>query len=178
MRSYRITLYLLISFFFVFTSAQLSAAEVARDARGMHGMVAAAHPKASQIGVDILKAGGNAIDAAVAVGFGLGVLEPNASGVGGGGFMMIRLAGKNDIIYIDSRGRAPGAATGDMFELDEKGKVKPDARGFNPVAVGGRSIAVPGEVAGLLAALKKYGTMSREQVMQPAIDYAENGILV
>jgi gamma-glutamyltranspeptidase/glutathione hydrolase len=178
MRSYKVTLYLLVSLIFVFTSAPLSAAEVARDARAMHGMVAAAHPKASQIGVDILKAGGNAIDAAVAVGFGLGILEPNASGVGGGGFMMIRLAGKNDIIYIDSRGRAPAAATEDMFELDEKGKVKPDARGFNPVAIGGRSIAVPGEVKGLLAALEKYGTMSRKQVMQPAIAYAENGIPV
>lgn len=182
MRSYmsrtKIFHFLLVSFLFVIGNTPLAAAEAARDAKGMHGMVAAAHPKASQIGVNILKAGGNAIDAAVAVGFGLGVLEPNASGVGGGGFMMIRLAGKNDIIYIDSRGRAPSAATANMFELDENDKVKPDARGFNPVVVGGRSIAVPGEVAGLLAALEKYGTMSRQQVMQPAIDYAENGISV
>ncbi len=121
-------------------------------------MVAAAHPLASQVGVDILKAGGNAVDAAVAVGFALGVVEPNASGIGGGGLMLIWFADSGTVVFIDSREKAPAAATADMFELDEKGRVKPDARGFNPVVVGGRAVAVPGEVAGLLAALEKYGT--------------------
>ena len=65
-----------------------------------------------------------------------------------------------------------------MFELDENGKVKPDHRGFNPAVIGGRSVAVPGEVDGLLLALETYGTMSRQQVIQPAIDHARNGLPV
>ncbi len=141
-------------------------------------MVASAQPLASQVGVDILKAGGNAVDAAVAVGFALGVVEPNASGIGGGGLMLIWFADSGTVVFIDSREKAPAADTGDMFELDDRGRVKPDARGFNPAIIGGRAVAVPGEVAGLLAALEKYGTMSRQQVMQPAIDRAEQGLTV
>ena len=168
-----------ITFFFVgCATLTTEVADPSREARGLNGMVAAAHPLASQVGVDILKAGGNAVDAAVAVGFALGVVEPNASGIGGGGFMLIWFADSGTVVFIDSRETAPAAATADMFYLDENGKVKPDGRGFNPAVHGGRSVAVPGEVAGLLAALGKYGTMSREQVMQPAIDYAEQGITV
>lgn len=149
-----------------------------RDAIGTQGMVAAAHPQAAQVGVDILKAGGNAIDAAVAVGFSLSMLEPNASGLGGGGLMLIRLADSGKVVFLDFRERAPAAATGDMYELDEDGKVKRDSRGFDPMVHGGRSVAVPGEVAGLLTALEKYGSMTRQQVIQPTIDYAENGVTV
>jgi len=177
---YRVLLFTTV-FFFV-GCASVDVTETTRDhsgdVRGMQGMVAAAKPQASQVGVDILKAGGNAVDAAVAVGFALGVLEPNASGIGGGGFMLIWLADSGTIIFIDSRGRAPAAATGDMFELDENGKVIPDERGFNPAVIGGRSVAVPGEVDGLLLALEKYGTMSRQQVIQPAIDHARQGLPV
>lgn len=149
-----------------------------RDAKSKNGMVASAHPLASQVGVDILKAGGNAIDAAVAVGFALGVLEPNASGLGGGGFMLVRFAKTGEIAFIDFREKAPARASGDMYELNEEGKPKRDKRGFKPSAVGGLSVAVPGEVAGLLTALEKYGTMKREELIAPSITYAEKGIVV
>ncbi|MCT4606512.1 MAG: gamma-glutamyltransferase [Marinisporobacter sp.] len=141
-----------------------------RDAIGMNGMVAAATPEATQVGVDILKKGGNAIDAAVATGFALGVLEPNASGLGGGGFMMVRFAETGENVFIDFREMAPQKATADMYELDADGK--PVNREYE---VGAKSIAVPGEVAGLLTALEQYGTMKREEVMNPAIEYAERG---
>ncbi|MCG8567420.1 MAG: gamma-glutamyltransferase [Desulfobacterales bacterium] len=149
-----------------------------RDAVSRHGMVATAHPLASQVGVDILKSGGNAVDAAVAVGFALGVLEPNASGLGGGGFMMVRLAETGEVAFLDFRETAPAKAAPDMFKLNDKGRPALDQRGFSPAAVGGRSVAVPGEVAGLLTALEKYGTMDRTTLMTPAISYAENGIRV
>ncbi|MGB7452977.1 MAG: gamma-glutamyltransferase [Lysobacterales bacterium] len=180
LHSYRSTFFIsVIAFFFVgCATLTTEVADPSREARGLNGMVAAAHPLASRVGVDILKAGGNAVDAAVAVGFALGVVEPNASGIGGGGFMLIWFADSGTVVFIDSRETAPAAATADMFYLDENGKVKPDGRGFNPAVHGGRSVAVPGEVAGLLAALGKYGTMSRVQVMQPAIDFAEQGITV
>jgi gamma-glutamyltranspeptidase/glutathione hydrolase len=178
MRHYKFTLFLFVASLFFTGCATVDVAQSSRDAKGTHGMVAAAHPMATQVGVDILKAGGNAIDAAVAVGFSLGVVEPNASGLGGGGFMLIRLAESGKVVLLDFRDRAPASATEDMFELDESGKVKPDARGFNPVVVGGKAVAVPGEAAGLLMALEKYGSMSRQQVIQPSIDYAEQGVVV
>ncbi|NNK99174.1 MAG: gamma-glutamyltransferase, partial [Xanthomonadales bacterium] len=178
LRRFKASLWLTSTLLFFAGCATVDVSESGRDAIGRHGMVAAAKPQASQVGVDILKAGGNAVDAAVAVGFALGVVEPNASGIGGGGFMLIWLAESGTVIFIDSRGKAPAAATGDMFELDENGKVKPDDRGFNPVVIGGRSVAVPGEVAGLLIALENYGTMSRSEVIQPAIDHAERGVPV
>ena len=175
---YRFTLWLFIAALFFTGCAPVEVLESSRDARGMHGMVASAHPGASQVGVDILKAGGNAVDAAVAVGFALGVLEPNASGIGGGGFMLIRLADSGETVFIDFREKAPAFATEDMFELDDRGKVKPDARGLNPAVVGGKSVAVPGEVDGLLFALEEYGSMNRKQVMLPAITHAQNGVPV
>jgi len=175
---YKYSRWLIVSSLFLISCASVEVAQPDREAKGLQGMVAAAHPQASQVGIDILKSGGNAIDAAVAVGFALGVVEPNASGIGGGGFMLIRNAKTGKITYIDSREKAPAKATEDMFELNDKGKVKPDARGFNPAVIGGKSVAVPGEVAGLLFALENYGTMNRHQVMQPAIDKAKQGILV
>lgn len=149
-----------------------------RDARGANGVVSSAHPLASQVGLDILKAGGNAIDAAVATGFALGVVEPNASGIGGGGFMLIWLAERRQAVFIDFRDKAPSGAAADMFELDEEGKVKPNDKGFNPAVIGGKSVAVPGEVAGLLLAQQTFGTMSRQRLIQPAIDHAERGVVV
>jgi gamma-glutamyltranspeptidase/glutathione hydrolase len=155
-----------------------AAAASDRDARGRQGMVASAHPEASKVGVDILRAGGNAVDAAVAVGFALGVVEPNASGIGGGGLMLIWLAESGRTVFIDFREKAPSGAAPDLFELDAEGNVKPDSRGFNPAAIGGRSVAVPGEVAGMLLAQEEFGTMGRARVMQPAIDRAEKGVTV
>ncbi|MBT8056398.1 MAG: gamma-glutamyltransferase, partial [Gammaproteobacteria bacterium] len=159
-------------------SATAMASEASRDARGKHGMVASAHPLASQVGVDILKAGGNAVDAAVAVGFALGVVEPNASGLGGGGFMLIWLKERSLPVYIDFRGKASTGTTPDMFELNEDEEVKLDERGFNPAVIGGKSVAVPGEVAGLLLAQEEFGRLNRRQVMKPAIDHAEDGVVV
>lgn len=177
--SIRIVLSVFLCISLVLPGVTTSAREsFGRDAKSKNGMVASAHPLASQVGVDILKAGGNAIDAAVAVGFALGVLEPNASGLGGGGFMLVRFAKTGETAFIDFREKAPGNARADMYPLNEKGKPKLDKRGFSPAAIGGLSVAVPGEVAGLLTAQEKYGTMDRQKLMAPAITYAENGIAV
>lgn len=138
------------------------------DAVSANGMVAAAHPLAAQTGVEILKKGGNAIDAAVATAFALNAVEPNASGIGGGGFMVIRFAKTGEIIILDYREHAPGAATKDMYaseESKEKGWTK----------LGGKAVGVPGTLMGLNTALEEYGTMSLDEVMSPAIDYMENG---
>lgn len=144
-----------------------------RGAQGKNGVVAAAKPEASRVGVEILKMGGNAVDAAVATAFALGVLEPNASGIGGGGFMIIKLADMDEAVVIDFRETAPSAAGADFFNLDEKGRVK-----NSESVVGGKAVGVPGEVAGLLYALENYGTMSRQQVIGPAIEWAQKGIPV
>lgn len=146
-----------------------------RGATGANGVVAAAKPDASQAGITILKMGGNAVDAAVATGFALGVLEPNASGIGGGGFMVIKLASMKEAVVVDFRPTAPAAATPDMYKLDERGRPIGDAS-----VEGGLASAVPGEVKGLLHALEHYGSgkLTRAQVLQPAVDWAERGIPV
>jgi len=144
-----------------------------RAAQGARGVVAAAKPEASQAGIDILKAGGNAVDAAVATAFALGVLEPNASGLGGGGFMVIKLTTMKEAVVIDFRETAPAAATPDMFKYGEDGKIINQAN-----VVGGLASGVPGEVAGLLYALDTYGKLKRDKVMAPAIAWAEKGIPV
>lgn len=146
-----------------------------RAANGKNGVVAAAKPEASQVGVAILKKGGNAVDAAIATGFALGVLEPNASGIGGGGFMIIKLAKMKEAVVIDFREVAPGAAKPDMYKFDDKGKVVDNAS-----VVGGLANGVPGEVAGLLYAFDHYGSkkITRAQLIQPAIDWANKGIPV
>jgi gamma-glutamyltranspeptidase / glutathione hydrolase len=146
-----------------------------RSANGMHGVVAAAKPEASQVGINILKKGGNAVDAAIATGFALGVLEPNATGIGGGGFMIIKLAKMKEAVVIDFREVAPAASRPDMYKLDEKGNVVDNAS-----VVGGLANGVPGEVAGLLYAFDHYGSkkITRAQLIQPAIDWANKGIPV
>jgi len=131
-------------------------------------MVASVRASASRVGVQIMKAGGNAVDAAVAVGFALAVVYPQAGNLGGGGFMLIRLAdGKTH--FIDYRERAPASATANMY-LDSKGNVIEGAS-----AIGYKAIAVPGSVAGMMYAEKKYGTLSLAQVIAPAIRLAEGG---
>ena len=136
-----------------------------------NGMVAAQEKIAAQVGADILKAGGNAIDAAVAVGFALAVTHPQAGNLGGGGFMLISLAGGKKVA-IDYRETAPAAASRDMF-LDSNGSVDREKARYSRASAG-----VPGTVAGLLHALDHYGTMSRDKVMAPAIKLAEDGFPV
>ena len=139
--------------------------------RGAHGMVAADESLASQTGVEILKRGGNAVDAAVATAFALAVVEPAAGNIGGGGFMLVRLAnGKTN--FFDYREMAPGKATREMY-INPDGKLDKEAS-----VIGYRSVAVPGTVAGLALALKTHGTMTLADVLQPAIRYAEQGIPV
>ena len=139
--------------------------------RAAHGMVATDEPLASQAGVEILKRGGNAVDAAVATAFALAVVEPAAGNIGGGGFMLVRLAnGKTN--FFDYREVAPGKATRDMY-LTPEGKLDKEAS-----VIGYRSVAVPGTVAGLALALKTDGTLKLADVMQPAIRLAEQGIPV
>jgi len=133
-----------------------------------HAVVVTVHQLASQVGVEILQSGGNAIDAAVATGFALAVVHPPAGNIGGGGFMLIRMAdGKTH--FLDYREKAPAAAKADMF-LDAQGNVIPGA-----TEIGYRSIAVPGSVAGLAYAEKKYGKLTLKQVMAPAIKLARDG---
>lgn len=144
-----------------------------RDATGKNAVVSTARYEASQIGLDILKKGGNAIDAAVGVGFALGVAEPQSSGLGGGGFMVVRIAKTGETKFIDFREIAPAKATPDMWVLDKDGNVVGDEKEF-----GGKSIGTPGAVKGFLYALEHYGNLKRKDVIQPAVDLAENGYKV
>ena len=132
-----------------------------------NGMVTSASKYASQVGIDILKNGGNAVDAAVAMGFALAVTYPQAGNIGGGGFMVIKI--KDTITSIDYREKAPSASTRNMY-LDTNGNFIPDKS-----QAGHLSAGIPGSVAGLLYALEKYGTMPRDSVLNPAISLAENG---
>jgi len=134
-------------------------------------MVATDEELGSEAGVEILKRGGNAVDAAVAVAFALAVVEPAAGNIGGGGFMLIRLA-SGKTTFLDYREVAPGKATRDMY-IGKDGKLDEEAS-----VIGYRSIAVPGTVAGLALALKSYGSMKLADVMAPAIRLAENGLPV
>jgi gamma-glutamyltranspeptidase/glutathione hydrolase len=138
----------------------------------LHGMVATEQRLATQIGIDILKRGGNAVDAAVAVGFALAVVLPNAGNIGGGGFMMIHDAKTGKNIALDFREVAPAAATRDMF-LDAQGNPVPGRSTYSHLATG-----VPGTVAGLAHALKKYGTMRLADVIAPAAKLARDGFII
>ena len=137
-----------------------------------HGMVSSEHGLASQVGLDILKRGGNAIDASVAVGFALAVVLPNAGNIGGGGFMMIHDAKSGKDVALDFREMAPSAASRDMY-LDSAGKVIPRSSTFSHLAVG-----VPGTVAGLTQALNNYGSIKLKDLIAPAIKLAEQGFEV
>lgn len=135
------------------------------------GIVVTSQHKASEIGLQVLKSGGNAVDAAVAVGYALAVTDPCCGNIGGGGFMLIRFAdGKST--FINFREKAPQAATKNMF-LDDKGEVIPGLSTKSYQAVG-----VPGTVKGLDYALTKYGTMKRREVMRPSIELASTGFVL
>ena len=133
-----------------------------------HGMVASVHELASRAGVEIMQAGGNAIDAAVATGFALAVVHPAAGNLGGGGFMLIRMK-DGDTHFVDFRETAPGKATANMYQ-DAKGNV---VSGLS--TIGYKAIAVPGSVKGLVYAEEHFGKLGLKRVMQPAIRLARDG---
>lgn len=138
------------------------------------GMVVTQEAQASRIGADILARGGNAVDAAVAVGFALAVTLPKAGNLGGGGFMLVHLAKTNETVAIDYRESAPAATTADMF-LDAEGNADPEKSRYGGLAVG-----VPGTVAGLAMALENYGSgrFSLAELIAPAVKLARDGIPV
>jgi gamma-glutamyltranspeptidase / glutathione hydrolase len=139
--------------------------------RAQHAMVVSVHHLAADAGVEIMREGGNAVDAAVATGFALAVVHPEAGNLGGGGFMLIRLhTGKST--FIDYREKAPLAATANMY-LDAKGDVVPDAS-----VVGYKAVGVPGSVAGMVYAEKKYGRLDLKRVLRPALDLARSGFVL
>lgn len=135
------------------------------------GVVAVAHPLAAEAGARVLEAGGNAFDAAAAIQFALNVVEPQFSGIGGGGFMMVHLGKTGETFMVDARERAPAAADPNMFLLTgvAAGNL------FTIDSMSGISVGVPGTLLAVDTALKKWGTMSLAQVMAPAIDLAQNG---
>src|SRR3954464_2123645 len=139
-----------------------------RPAHAQHAMVTSVHELASQAGVDVMKEGGNAIDAAVATGFALAVVHPVAGNIGGGGFMLIRMA-DGTLHFIDYREKAPASATADMY-LDKQGNVIPKMS-----LEGYKASGVPGSVAGMVHAQKKWGKLSLAAVMAPAIKLARDG---
>ncbi len=139
--------------------------------RTKHAMVVSVHHLATDAGVEILKGGGNAVDAAVATGFALAVVYPYAGNIGGGGFMLIHLDNSKST-FIDYRERAPLAAAANMY-LDAKGNVIPDAS-----ITGYKAVGVPGSVAGMVYAEKKYGKLTLSKVMAPAIRLASLGFVL
>ncbi len=146
----------------------------ARPVIARHGMVVTQEAEASRVGLDVLKRGGNAVDAAVAVGFALAVTLPRAGNVGGGGFMLIHRADRNQTIGIDYRESAPAATTKDVF-LDANGEADPFKSRYSGLAIG-----VPGTVAGLELAWRKYGSgkFSFADLIAPAIALAHQGLIV
>ncbi|MDQ8182402.1 gamma-glutamyltransferase [Pelagicoccus sp. SDUM812005] len=151
----------------IYNSASTSHPESA-----LHGMVSSREKLASEAALEVLKNGGNAIDAAVTLGFAMAVTTPQAGNIGGGGFMMIHSADTNTTVAIDYREKAPLAATRDMF-LDANGDVDKERSRYSHLSAG-----VPGTVAGFALALEKYGTITLAEALAPAIDLAQNGFPV
>jgi gamma-glutamyltranspeptidase/glutathione hydrolase len=145
-------------------------AEGFQPVRARHAMVASSHPEASGAGAAIMREGGNAVDAAVAVGFALAVVHPSAGNLGGGGFMLYRTA-KGEMHFLDFREKAPAAASRNMY-LDQQGNVSEESR------FGYRAAAVPGTVAGFVDAERRWGKLGLAKVMEPAIRLARDGVMV
>ena len=145
-----------------------------------NGMVVANHPLAAEAGLEMLKQGGNAIDAAVATGFVSMVVEPMMTSVGGCGFMHIHLAQEAASVVVAFSPRAPRAATADMYQLEEAAMEDIGIQGVRSAEniFGYRSVTVPGNVSGFCVAHERYGSLPLEQVMEPAIHYAEGGFEV
>jgi gamma-glutamyltranspeptidase/glutathione hydrolase len=142
----------------------------AQPVRAKHGMVVTRERHATEAGVQVLKSGGNAIDAAVTVGLALAVTHPSAGNIGGGGFMLIRLAGGRTT-FIDFRERAPKAASHDMY-------LGPDGKPTQDSVIGYRAAGIPGTVRGLEYANKKYGKKSWAELVRPAVELAAKGFPV
>ena len=155
---------------FVTVDADGTRVTTGRDATSTKAMATASKYEVSQVGAEIMAKGGNAVDAAVAMGFALGVCEPFTSGLGGGGLATIHTA-EGENFFIDFREVAPAAATLDLY-VDASGENNGNTQ------EGGLASGVPGEVAGLLYLLEHHGTMSREEVMEPAIRIANEGFTV
>jgi gamma-glutamyltranspeptidase/glutathione hydrolase len=160
---WKTTLCIVIGLWLALATAGSAAAVIAK-----HGMVAAEHPLAADAGVRILKAGGNAVDAAAATALAVGVANPSSCGIGGGGFMLIYIAKTRKIYALDFREKAPLPVTASTYMRNGK----PDE---NLLRNGPLAVAVPGEVAGLAAAVKRFGKMSFSRDAQPAINLAHNG---
>ena len=143
--------------------------------RAKHGMVVSVHHLASDAGLEVLRGGGNAVDAAVATGFALAVVHPSAGNLGGGGFMLIRTHDGSDI-FLDYREKAPLAATETMYQ-DAHGNVLPE-ESLEGSVIGYKSIGTPGSVAGLVHAEKKYGKLGLQRVVAPAIKLAAEGFVL
>ncbi len=143
----------------------------AEPERFPHAVVAADHPAASDAGVEMLRQGGNVVDAAVATAFALSVVRPESCGIGGGGFMVIWDATNRHAVALDYRERAPARATRDMFTASGREAAEPA-----PSETGGLAIAGPGDVAGLCYALQHHGTLDRRTVLAPAIRLAREGV--
>ncbi len=152
--------------------AIIDPADIHHPVVGRSGMVVSQSMLASEVGAEILARGGNAVDAAVAVGFALAVTLPRAGNLGGGGFMLIYLAAEDRVVAVDYREMAPAAAHRDMY-LDENGDVDRSMVRFSHRASG-----VPGTVAGLYHAHEKYGTMKWRDLVRPAMEMARDGIVV
>lgn len=165
----RLTAFALAILFLLGTG--LGSAKAPAPVQAENGMVVTAQHLASQIGLDVLEAGGNAVDAAVAVGYALAVTLPSAGNIGGGGFMLVHLEDGQDI-FINFREKASLNATADMY-LDDDGEVIPGASTGTYLGVG-----VPGTVMGLEHAREQYGTMSREELLEPAIRLARDGFVL
>jgi gamma-glutamyltranspeptidase / glutathione hydrolase len=158
--------------FIVLVYSQVASAALTLPLRSKKGMVVSANPLASEAGILMLRKGGNAVDAAVATTFAISVVEPFSAGIGGGGFLLMHSEKTGDMKALDFRERAPLKATKNMY-LDAEGKVRPNASIDGYLAV-----ATPGTVAGLYEVHRRYGKLSWQEVMKPAIALAKDGFIL
>ena len=165
----RLSVALIVAVTFVVTAACTTTANAPVPGRAA---IASADPLATEAGMAVLEAGGNAFDAAVAVASTLGVVEPSSSGLGGGGFFLLYLADRDEYRFVDAREVAPAAATRDMY-LDADGEPLPSGTVNGPLAAG-----IPGEAAGFVHLVENYGTKSLDELLAPAIRHAEEGFVM
>ncbi|MEK8018189.1 MAG: gamma-glutamyltransferase [Candidatus Parabeggiatoa sp.] len=169
---FSITISLMFATLAIAQPANLSDRYIFTPVQAKQGMVVTAEKIATQVGVEILQKGGNAIDAAVAIGFVMAVTYPQAGNIGGGGFMLFYSSKTTEILAIDYREKAPAKATRDMF-LDKEGNVDLGLSRLSYLSAG-----VPATVAGMAMALEKYGTLSLAEALAPAIKLAEEGFII